>query len=229
MKRVNAGFFPPIPVNNDKSRPMADVHPTVRLVSIGHHQRQATSGTRIPLSRYLASDLQISRITVLTAFEQLHAEGYLESSVGSGTYVAKSIPHNPAKLTLVDSRWAPSPSRPGSCPISKLGTKFLSAPAIPRGFRAFQVGLPALDRFPKAIWSRLAIRHSRHTKKELMAYGDPMGRLACREAIAEYLSVVRGVRCDPAQIMIVTGSQQALDIDSTPWGYSFLQGAFLVN
>jgi GntR family transcriptional regulator / MocR family aminotransferase len=210
MKRVNTGFFPPIPVNNDKSRPMyIQLYDWFRWAIINGRLHP---GQRIPSSRYLASDLQISRITVLTAFEQLHAEGYLESSVGSGTYVAKSIPNNAAKLTLVDSRWTPSPSRPGSRRISKLGTKFLSAPTIPRGFRAFQVGLPALDRFPKTIWSRLAIRHSRHPKKELMAYGDPMGRLACREAIAEYLSVVRGVRCDPAQIMIVTGSQQALDI-----------------
>src|SRR5260370_17951473 len=148
----------------------------------------------MPSSRYLASDLQISRITVLTAFEQLHAEGYLESSVGSGTYVAKSIPNNAAKLTLVDSRWAPSPSRPGSRRISKLGTKFLSAPAIPRGFRAFQVGLPALDRFPKTIWSSLAIRHSSHPKKDLMDYGDPTGRLSCREAIAESFSLALAFR-----------------------------------
>src|SRR5258708_20846851 len=133
MKRVNAGFFPPIPVNNEKWSPMY-----IQLYD--WFQSAITNGRlhpgqRNPSSRYLASDLQISRITLLTAFEQLHAEGYLESSVGSGTYVAKSIPHNAAKLTLVDSRWAPSPSRPGSRRISKLATKFLSAPAIPQAFR----------------------------------------------------------------------------------------------
>ena len=210
MKHVNTGFFPPIPVSNDKSTPMyIQLYDWFRSAIING---RLDPGQRIPSSRYLASELQISRITVLTAFEQLHAEGYLESSVGSGTYVAKSIPNHASKLTSIDSRGTASTSRHGSRQISKLGTKFLSAPAIPRGFRAFRLGLPALDHFPKATWSRLAIRHSRHTKKELMAYGDPMGRLACREAIAEYLIAVRGVRCDPSQIMIVTGAQQALDI-----------------
>ena len=209
MKRVNAGSFPVIPVNNDKSTPMyIQLYDWFRSAII---HGQLSPGQRIPSSRHLALDLQISRITVLTAFEQLYAEGYLESSVGSGTYVAKSIPNHAAKLTLVASRATASTPRHGTRRISELGAKFLSAPTIPRGLRAFQVGLPALDSFPKTTWSRLAIRHSRHTRKELMAYGDPMGRLACRQAIAEYLSVVRGVRCQPDQIMIVSGSQQALD------------------
>ena len=171
------------------------------------------AGQKVPSSRQLAAELKISRITVLSAFQQLHAEGYLEGTVGSGTYVAKSIPDHAVKLASGDApRKLPANAQHGPRRVSKLGTKFLSSPGIPRGFRAFQVGLPALDRFPKATWSRLLIRHSRQTKKELMAYGNPMGRLGCREAIAEYLNVVRGVRCQPAQIMIVTGSQQALDI-----------------
>jgi GntR family transcriptional regulator/MocR family aminotransferase len=210
MKRVSTGFFPPIPVDDDKSRPMyTQLYDWFRSAINSGRLR---AGQRIPSSRSLALELQVSRITVLTAFDQLHAEGYLESSVGSGTYVARSIPDQAGKVTSVDARCTSSASQHGSRRISRLGTKFLSDPAIPRGFRAFQVGLPAFDHFPKTIWSRLAIRHSRQTKKELMAYGNPMGRLACREAIAEYLNVVRGVRCDPSQIMIVTGSQQALDI-----------------
>ena len=181
-----------------------------RSAIISGHLR---AGQKVPSSRQLAAELKISRITVLSAFQQLHAEGYLEGTVGSGTYVAKSIPDHAVKLASGDApRKLPANAQHGPRRVSKLGTKFLSSPGIPRGFRAFQVGLPALDRFPKATWSRLLIRHSRQTKKELMAYGNPMGRLGCREAIAEYLNVVRGVRCQPAQIMIVTGSQQALDI-----------------
>ena len=181
-----------------------------RSAIISGHLR---AGQKVPSSRQLAAELKISRITVLSAFQQLHAEGYLEGTVGSGTYVAQSIPDHTVKLASGDApRKLPANAQHGPRRVSKLGTKFLSSPGIPRGFRAFQVGLPALDRFPKATWSRLLIRHSRQTKKELMAYGNPMGRLGCREAIAEYLNVVRGVRCQPAQIMIVTGSQQALDI-----------------
>jgi GntR family transcriptional regulator/MocR family aminotransferase len=211
MKNVSRGFFPPIPVDNDPSRPMyVQLYDWFRSAIISGHLR---AGQKVPSSRQLAAELKISRITVLSAFQQLHAEGYLEGTVGSGTYVAQSIPDHTVKLASGDApRKLPANAQHGPRRVSKLGTKFLSSPGIPRGFRAFQVGLPALDRFPKATWSRLLIRHSRQTKKELMAYGNPMGRLGCREAIAEYLNVVRGVRCQPAQIMIVTGSQQALDI-----------------
>jgi GntR family transcriptional regulator / MocR family aminotransferase len=211
MKDVSPGFFPPIPVDDDPSKPMyVQLYDWFRSAIINGRLRP---GQKVPSTRQLASELKVSRITILSAFQQLHAEGYLEGSVGSGTYVAKSIPDHAVKLTLGDAlRRLPSDSQHGPRRVSKLGTKFLSAPVIPRGFRAFQVGLPALDRFPRTIWSRLLIRHSRQTRKELMAYGNPMGRSACREAVAEYLSVVRGVRCQPGQIMIVTGSQQALDI-----------------
>jgi GntR family transcriptional regulator / MocR family aminotransferase len=211
MKRVSPGFFPPILIDNDPARPMyVQLYDWFRSAIVEGRLR---SGQKVPSSRRLAAELSISRITVLSAFEQLHAEGYLEGSVGSGTYVAKSIPDHKIKLTTGNALGRlPTNSEHGPRRVSKLGTKFLSSPVMPRGFRAFQVGLPALDRFPRTIWSRLLIRHSRQTRKELMAYGNPMGRLACREAIAEYLSVVRGVRCQPSQIMIVTGSQQALDL-----------------
>ena len=77
---------------------------------------------------------------------------------------------------------------------------------------AFRTGVPALDRFPISTWSKLINRHSRHPPIELMAYGDSMGHLPFREAIAEYLSTVRSVRCDASQILVTTGSQQALQI-----------------
>src|SRR5260370_38646092 len=106
MKRVNAGFFPPIPVNNDKSRPMyIQLDDWFRAAIINGRLHP---GQRIPSSRYLASDRQISRITVLTAFERLPAEGYLESSVGSGTCVAECIPYNPPRPTLCHSLCARS-------------------------------------------------------------------------------------------------------------------------
>ena len=90
-----------------------------------------TLGFRFPYTQ------NVSRITILSAFQQLHAEGYAEGSVGSGTYVAKSIPDHAVKLTLGDAlRRLPSDSQHGPRKVSKLGTKFLSAPVIRRGFRA---------------------------------------------------------------------------------------------
>jgi GntR family transcriptional regulator / MocR family aminotransferase len=218
MKDASPGFFPPIPFADDPSKPMyVQLYDWFRSAIISGGLRP---GQKVPSSRQLASELKVSRITVLTAFQQLHAEGYLEGSVDSGTYVAKSIPDHAVKLTLGDAlRRLPSDSHHGPRRVSKLGTKFLSAPLIPRGFRAFQVGLPALDRFPRTIWSRLLIRHSRQTKKELMAYGNPMGRSACREAAGarlipvrvdqEGLDVNRGIKRRPdARVAVVTPSHQ---------------------
>ena len=79
---------------------------------------------------------------------------------------------------------------------------------------AFRVSLLALDQFPSEIWSRLVARNARKTTPDLMAYGDVMGYVPFREAIAEYLGAVRAVRCDPAQVMVVTGSQQGLHMSA---------------
>jgi GntR family transcriptional regulator/MocR family aminotransferase len=79
---------------------------------------------------------------------------------------------------------------------------------------AFRVSLPALDHFPIGVWSKLVARHSRRPPKGIMAYGDAKGYLPFREAIAEYLGAVRGVRCELSQILVTTGSQQALQISA---------------
>jgi GntR family transcriptional regulator/MocR family aminotransferase len=79
---------------------------------------------------------------------------------------------------------------------------------------AFRVSLPALDHFPIGVWSKLVARHSRRPPRGIMAYGDAMGYLPFREAIAEYLGAVRGVRCESSQILVTTGSQQALQISA---------------
>ena len=79
---------------------------------------------------------------------------------------------------------------------------------------AFRVSLPALDHFPIRIWSNLVARHSRRPIKGIMAYAHAMGYLPFREAIAEYLGAVRGVRCESSQILVTTGSQQALQISA---------------
>jgi GntR family transcriptional regulator/MocR family aminotransferase len=79
---------------------------------------------------------------------------------------------------------------------------------------AFRVSLPALDRFPSAVWSKLVTRHSRKPAREVLAYGDAMGYAPFREAIAEYLGAVRAVRCDPSQILVTTGSQQGLQLSA---------------
>ena len=173
---------------------------------------QLKPGQRLPSTRSLAIDLAISRIPVVAAFEQLYAEGYLETVVGSGTFVTKSIPDDMLSFTPVGSRKAVRGN--GARKVSQLAAALLSmreqSPWDCRG--VFRVSQPALDQFPSEIWTRLVTRHSKGALKECMEYSDPRGYLPLRESIVEHLGTVRGVRCDPAQVMIVTGSQQGLQI-----------------
>lgn len=172
---------------------------------------QLMPSQRIPSTRSLANELAISRVSVLAAFEQLYAEGYLETIVGSGTFVTKSIPDKTLALTSI-------PRRPvrgdGDRRVSRLASAFLDMREQSqwenRG--AFRVSQPALDRFPSEIWAKIVARRSKAVTTESMEYGDPAGYLPLRESIVEYLGTVRGVRCEAKQVMITTGSQQALQI-----------------
>jgi GntR family transcriptional regulator/MocR family aminotransferase len=195
-------------------------------------------GDRLPATRALAGDLGVSRNTVTGAFDQLLAEGYLEGKVGSGTYVAASLPEDLLRVT-----GAPRRVEPGAPPrLSRRGCVLASTPVSPSCGRAeirpFQTGIPALDSFPRELWARIAARAARRSTGERMSYGDPAGLLSLRRAVAEYLRASRGVRCSWQQVVITSGSQQALDLavrilldpSDTAWiedpGYMGARGAF---
>jgi GntR family transcriptional regulator / MocR family aminotransferase len=165
-------------------------------------------GQRIPSTRGLAADLGVSRLPVLSAYEQLLHEGYLVGRTGSGTFVSTSIPDHllrspgarrltPAPRPSLKPRERPVPNQPS--PTS------WSLPIVP-----FQVGHPALDLFPHAAWAKLVSRQLRAETSEQLAYGDPAGLRGLRVAIAEHLRASRGVRCVADQVLIVPGSQAAL-------------------
>ena len=173
------------------------------------------AGNRIPSTRALAEKLGISRLPVLNAFEQLSHEGYLEGRVGSGTYVAASV--------LEKERAAPRRAKhraQASTGRTKQhehranarSVRVVEAMAVQADCRPFRLSLPGLDHFPHATWSRLVCRHARRMPVELMAYGEPAGYLPLREAIADHLRVTRAVSCDASQILIVSGSQMALQL-----------------
>ena len=213
MKQVSAGFFPSIAFDERESTPMyRRLYDWFRSAILTGELRP---GQKLPSTRYLASELNVSRITVLCAFQQLAAEGYIVSSAGSGTYVAKSIPDQVTRLGFGKQPRLTNHSQcAGSRRISQLSAKISPFPTLPFGLEAFRVGLPALDRFPVTVWSRLVVRRWRQPRKEMLMYGDRMGFGPCREAIAEYVTTVRGVRCNPSQVMIVNGSQQGLEISA---------------
>lgn len=169
-------------------------------------------GQRVPSTRALAKELAVSRISVLSAYEQLSAEGYFETFVGAGTRVAGSIPDKALRPEGAKRPQALS-DRGSLAPVARRAQRRTGpAWAWLENLEALRVGLPALDKFPKAIWSKLVSKHVRQSSRKTMIYGDPMGYMPFREAIAEYLNISRAVRCVASQILVTAGSQAALQI-----------------
>lgn len=172
-------------------------------------------GQRVPSTRALATELSISRLPVLMAYEQLLHEGYLEGRIGSGTYVCAAPPDRMLRATeAIEHRQAPRRNA-----AARVGTRRRGARAervtpgrSDGGIRPFRMSLPALDQFPLTIWSRLVARHARRLAPTHMAYGDPAGVGALRIAIAEHLRTARAVRCEADQVMVVSGSQAGLRV-----------------
>ena len=166
--------------------------------------------TRLPSSRSLAEDLGLSRKTVVEAFEQLTAEGYLEAKVGSGTYVSHALPEEIRRPQIRSGK-------AGNCDVSaqttsSRGREIASiSPFFPAvKARPFRHGLPALDAFPLKLWTQLTGKRLRKLPRDLLGYGDSKGYRPLRDAIASYLGTARAVRCEPEQVVIVAGSQQAI-------------------
>jgi len=169
-------------------------------------------GARLPSTRDLASQYGLARGTIVNAFEQLESEGYVEGSVGSGTYVSKILPE---KLLQLSSDHAAKAAAPGQRQpvVSDYGRRAkLFGGYDNRPTRAFRANLPALDLFPTTLWTKIMLRCLRRmSTRHLMGCG-PLGHMPLRQAVAEYLSTSRGVRCVPEQVAIVSGVQEALDL-----------------
>jgi GntR family transcriptional regulator/MocR family aminotransferase len=169
-------------------------------------------GEQIASSREFASELGVSRFPVLNAYAQLLSEGYIETRTGAGTFVSASLPEQLMSVAPPSEPAAPSPSGPR--PVARRSALYPPFPNMPalRGWGSFGVHQPAIDQFPFAIWSNLVSRHSRNPQIRAIHQIDPRGSERFRHAIGDYLRSARGVRCEPDQIMVVSGSQQALDI-----------------
>jgi GntR family transcriptional regulator/MocR family aminotransferase len=151
-------------------------------------------GDRLPSTRMLALQLPAARATVQTAYDMLAAEGYLVAKGARGTVVAPVVP---------EPREPPPPSAP---PMD-----LPQVPSIPTSTpRPFQMGLPALDAFPRTTWSRLAVRAARQIAGASLAQQPSPGHPGLRRAIAGYLGLARGVTCSADQVLVVAGFQRAL-------------------
>jgi GntR family transcriptional regulator / MocR family aminotransferase len=190
-------------------------------------------GAKLPSTRAMSAALGVARNTVHGAFDQLLAEGYLEARHGSGTYVAASLPDDalraqPATVSglrqalsdlprAVSDRHSSAPRAP-SLRLSRWGqrvarieqTPYLGAPVtLPYDFRH---GRPDATNFPLEAWRRIAGRQLRQLDRDDIWYGPAAGLPALRAAIAEYLTRARGLRCVAEQVIVTTGTQQAIDL-----------------
>lgn len=166
-------------------------------------------GSRLPGSRALAEGLGVSRNTVIAAYEQLSAEGYLQPD-RQGTRVAALA--RPAATSARSRPRAEAPSTPASPALAQRLALIQPTGAGTRFGLPLRPGVPALSHFPLAAWRRALDRAITQAGPAALAYGEPLGEPALRAAVARHLSVARGVRCSPDQVVITEGAQEALSL-----------------
>ncbi len=243
-KKPHAAAVPMIAVHRKGDKPLhRQIYDAFRAMIL---ERRLQPGQQIPSTRALADELGISRIPVLGAYAQLLAEGYIESRSGAGTFVTGSLSEQflGARPAIVTSPTAPVSvvNDTASDPISRVSRLLpVEGTSWFLGSGAFSVGQIASDHFPFRVWSDLVTYHARRVSARSMNYSDPMGSLEFREVIAAYLRTARAVHCEASQIMVVNGSQHALDLSArvlldpeTPvWieepGYVFLRHALTLS
>ena len=160
------------------------------------------SGCRLPSTRFVSKELGLSRTTVLAAYEQLRAEGFIAGKVGSGSYVGPVLTRVPAPA-----------ASPALAPPSRYTQRMMDAmprPAVPMNADVryhMQYGAPLINPALTTAWSRELAQAARYTDPH---YPNPQGLPALREAVCDYLARRRGVRVDADRVLIVNGTQQAL-------------------
>jgi GntR family transcriptional regulator/MocR family aminotransferase len=168
------------------------------------------SGDKLPSARALSGDLRVSRSTVEAAYAELDAEGLVVRKVGAGSYIARAgaareaRPKGHGASPRTKEAWEASFSSRGRA------LHAVAARTAPTLARAFTPCLPGLDLFPFATWNRVLQRRLRSSAAALAASFEPAGHEPLRRAIATHLAASRGVRCDASQVVITTGTQQAL-------------------
>ncbi len=175
------------------------------------HQQRLPAGSKLPSSRDLARDLGIARNTVIAAFEQLAAEGFVISVLGSGTYVAEL--HGAGMRDVGSAPQAAKKSAAKPAPLSRRGRELSAFAAGARyEIQPFAPGDADFSSFPFKLWQRLQNRLWREARADLLDYGQSGGYLPLRQAITEYLRISRSVKVSVEQVMITAGTQQSLDL-----------------
>ncbi|WP_040327721.1 MocR-like pyridoxine biosynthesis transcription factor PdxR [Acidovorax delafieldii] len=170
------------------------------------------AATPLPASRALAKSLEVSRDTVESAYSQLHAEGFIERRVGSGSFVSERALRLPGRGTA----WRLGPLRV-PLRLSQRGAAMYRAGGV-RDFltpRPFAPGLPETRTFPLPTWERLERQVLKDWGTTALLHSPPQGMEPLRRAIANYVNLERGAHATPERVLVVTSSQQALTLCAT--------------
>ncbi len=174
------------------------------------------TGMKLPSTRILAAELGISRNTVLNAYDQLMAEGYIESVEGKGTFVTRVLPEQHLMTVPRAKLHKREPERP-ALRLSQRAKDVLATPVLSYGEHehptyAFRTGLPSMDAFPYELWAKYVAREAHRLHPASLMSQDVLGYPPLREAIANHVTLARQVRCTPQQVIVVSGAQGALDL-----------------
>lgn len=181
-----------------------------------------SKGFRLPSTRDLALQLSVSRTTIINAYEQLIAEGYLTGAVGRGTHVSHRLPEESLMVKFYrtekpirESVETDATKRAGEG-LSSFGKSLAKADHGnlfgSNELKPFRASVPALDEFPIGLWAKIVRKTWREMDLSSLSYGDAEGHRPLRRAIANYVRGFRGVRCTDDQVMVVNGTQQAFDV-----------------
>lgn len=165
-------------------------------------------GKPLPASRVLAKSLAVSRDTIEAAYAQLHAEGFIDRRVGSGSYVAEMSEFTSGRRrtqrdTMLRNQ-VPNLSKRGNAMFRSGGVRELPSP------RPFAHGIPETRTFPLQLWERLERQVLKEAGTNALLHGDPQGTEPLRRAISDYVNLERGARATADRVLILTSSQQAL-------------------
>ncbi|WP_454017094.1 MocR-like pyridoxine biosynthesis transcription factor PdxR [Azospirillum sp. Marseille-Q6669] len=170
-------------------------------------------GKPLPASRALAASLGVSRDTIEAAYAQLHAEGFIDRRVGSGSFVAEITEFTPGRRRsrgdTLPSDPAPALSRRGAAVFEGGGVREMPAP------RPFAHGVPETRTFPLALWERLERQVRKEVGTQSLFHGDPQGTEPLRRTIADYVNLERGARATADRVLVLTSSQQAMSLCAT--------------
>jgi GntR family transcriptional regulator / MocR family aminotransferase len=172
--------------------------------------RTLRPGTKLPSTRELATQLAVSRSAVVSAYEQLLAEGYASGKVGSGTYISSDLPEPIDGASQKRKKRHVAAIKGIAAETQSIGD-FVDV-TLQGDERPFNLGRTLVDARTVELWRKLSARTFRPLSRSHLGYSDPRGMIELRKTICDYLQAARAVRCDPEQIVVTTGTQHAIDL-----------------